>query len=182
MTPGLYKVHFKAGDYEHTEMVEVLKDPHAEGSIESIRKQTAFALKLYEAINETVTMINESEAIRKELQDNIDEMKPKAKDAAQALLEELTAVADQLYDINLTGAREDSFRNPMKLYGRLSALASDVNGSGIDFPPTDQQVAVYEVLRERLDEASADYEKALSILQSINTKHKLEIGVKQAKP
>ncbi len=48
-------------------------------------------------------------------------------------------IAGSLYDIHLTGAREDAFRSPMKLYGRLSALASDIGGFGVDFKPTDQQ-------------------------------------------
>ena len=52
-----------------------------------------------------------------------------------------TQIAGSLYDIHLTGAREDAFRSPMKLYGRLSALASEINSSGIDFKPTNQQRA-----------------------------------------
>ena len=38
----------------------------------------------------------------------------------------------------------------MKLYGRLSALASDLSGHGIDFKPTDQQVEVKAIFNKRL--------------------------------
>ena len=182
VTPGLYKVNMKVGNQEQSQFVEVRKDPDSEGTIEDIRKQTEFALQLYNAINLTVTMINESEKIRKQLQDQMDALKPKAKAEAEALLAELNALASQLYDTELTGAREDSFRNPMKLYGRLSAVASDVNGSGIDFPPTNQQIAVYEVLKERLDKAKEDYDRSMSQLQELNQKYKLEIGRKEVKP
>lgn len=71
-------------------------------------------------------------------------------------LEELAVeVEGALVDVNLTGAREDSFRNPMKLFGRLSALASDLNWKGADFRPTEQQRAVHAVLTERLEAAKA---------------------------
>ncbi len=49
--------------------------------------------------------------------------------------------------------REDAFRAPMKLYGRTSALGSDVGRFGADFAPTAQQQEVYELLEERFEEA-----------------------------
>ena len=182
VSPGLYRVVMKNGAEEQSQLLEVRKDPATEGSIETIRKQTKYALELYDAINQTVSMINESELIRKALQDQIPSLKPKARIDAQILLRDLTAVAEQLYDTQLTGAREDSFRNPMKLYGRLSALASDVNGSGIDFAPTDQQVAVGEVLKERLEKAKTDYEKGMKSLKLLNSRYKLAIGKDLIKP
>lgn len=182
VTPGLYKVTMKVGTKEQSQFVEVRKDPSTTGTIESIRQQTKVSLKLYNAINQTVNMINESELIRAELQAKMATMKPKAKAAASDLLQALTEVAAQLYDIELTGAREDSFRNPMKLYGRLSALASDLNSSGIDFPPTDQQVAVYDVLKERLDKAQASYDQQMEQLAQLNAQFKLTIGAKEVKP
>ena len=60
------------------------------------------------------------------------------------------SIAGLLYDIHLTGAREDAFRSPMKLYGRLSALASDITGKGVDFKPTDPQQEVYSIFNKRL--------------------------------
>ena len=64
--------------------------------------------------------------------------------------------------INLTGAREDAFRNPMKLYGRLLALANDVGTSSSDFKPTDQQREVGDLLNQRLVTQSAAYQKVLT--------------------
>ena len=43
----------------------------------------------------------------------------------------------------------------MQLYGRLAALQSDVAESGADFAPTAQQLAVHDVLAQRLADASA---------------------------
>lgn len=184
VAPGLYKVSMKVGNQEQSQFVEVLKDPDSEGNITSIRKQTEFALQLHSAINQTVGMINESEWIRKQLQDMLKEekVKARAKTEVKALLNDLNGIASRLYDTNLTGAREDSFRNPMKLYGRLSAVASDINGSGIDFPPTDQQVEVYGVLKERLDKVQEDYDRALETLEMVNTKYKLGVKKEMVKP
>jgi len=67
----------------------------------------------------------------------------------------------RLVDVNLTGAREDSFRNPMRLYGRFSALASDVDWKGSDFPPTTQQREVAGVLTDRLEAAQAEIQRFL---------------------
>ena len=38
----------------------------------------------------------------------------------------------------------------MKLYGKLLGLAGNLSESGADLPPTDQQVAVNNELREQL--------------------------------
>ena len=102
-------------------------------------------------MNLAVTMINDLETIRRELNEIIPKLNGKSdikKAEELSLLAE--SIAGSLYDIHLTGAREDAFRSPIKLYGRLSALASDISGFGADFKPTDQQREVYaiqEILR-----------------------------------
>jgi hypothetical protein len=55
-------------------------------------------------------------------------------------------------DIHLTGGREDSFRNPMKLYGRYIELMSELNRTS-DYRPAVQQRQVADLLRDRLLEA-----------------------------
>ncbi|MFZ9003729.1 MAG: ABC transporter permease subunit, partial [Robiginitalea sp.] len=75
----------------------------------------------------------------------------------------LATIAGTLYDIHLTGAREDAFRAPMKLYGRLSALASDITGNGADFKPTDQQQEVYAVFNGRLEAVNQKFKKFMEI-------------------
>ncbi len=62
-----------------------------------------------------------------------------------------------MFDVNLTGAREDAFRNPMQLYGRLAALQSDMAENGVDFAPTAQQLAVHDVLAQRLADAATRF-------------------------
>ncbi|MBT3479075.1 MAG: hypothetical protein HOA15_02260, partial [Candidatus Marinimicrobia bacterium] len=61
----------------------------------------------------------------------------------------------------LTGAREDAFRNPNKIYGRLAALGSDLTRYGADFRPTNQQVEVYKILSDRLNKQQAAFKLLL---------------------
>jgi len=74
-------------------------------------------------------------------------------EAAATFREQLLEVEGRLFDLNLSGAREDAFRAPMRLYGRYAALGSDVSRFGADYAPTAQQQEVYEVLNERLENA-----------------------------
>ena len=164
VVPSNYKVKLIIGDQEFVRDLAVLKDPNTAGSIENIEEQVAFSLELRDAMNLAVTMINDIEDIRAELLNILPELKDK-KDiqTANVLLVNAKKIATALYDIHLTGAREDAFRSPMKLYGRLSALASDIGGFGVDFKPTNQQREVYEVLNTRLITAKKAYEKFFEV-------------------
>ncbi len=158
VAPGQYFVKVKIGEKEFTKTVEVLKDPNTSGTVESIREQVAFSLQLRDAMNTVVEMIDRVEWIRKELVELIPTVKnSKLKNELIALQEKSQSISAQLYDIHLTGAREDAFRSPMKLYGRLSALASDITANGIDFKPTNQQGDVYGVLKDRLVKVQQEY-------------------------
>ena len=169
VAPGTYDAHLVIKDKEGnviesmSKSFSVLKDPFAEGTQADIEAQVAFSLELRNAMNLAVVNINAVEVLRKELESIIAEVSDKRtqKEAVRlkALAEE---VAGKLYDIHLTGAREDAFRSPIKLYGRLSALASDMNGSGIDFRPTDQQGEVKEVLNDRLENAIEQFDKLIN--------------------
>ena len=43
----------------------------------------------------------------------------------------------------------------------MSALASEINYSGIDFKPTDQQGAVYEILNQRLQKTKGAFDELI---------------------
>ena len=116
------------------------------------------SLEMRDELNDIVDMINEIEWLRFQL-DGVqnryedDSTATAVIEAAEALEQQAIDAEGHLYDIHLSGAREDAFRAPMKLYGRLSALASDVGANGADFSPTTQQVEVHAVLRQRLENA-----------------------------
>src|SRR5438034_6354135 len=113
-------------------------------------------------------MINRLEWMRKQLQDLAGQLRTDSAMAGDASAKRLAVLADSLehrvagvegvlFDVHLTGAREDAFRNPMQIYGRLAALQSDVADNGADFPPTAQQLAVHDVFAQRINAASARF-------------------------
>ena len=158
--PGTYTVRASLGDEEHVTTVEVLKDPTSTGSIAEIETQIAFSLEMRDRISEITSVITRMEHTRVQLAAASAALGGDAEVAeVKAEIDRINDVAieleGRLVDVNLTGAREDSFRNPMRLYGRFSALASDVDWKGADFLPTTQQREVYEVLSARLEEAKA---------------------------
>ena len=185
VVPGNYKVVLRIGEEEYTRAVTVLKDPNTGGDLASIEEQVTFSLELRDAMNLAVTMINNIEDIKVELEELLPQLKnPQDKTRAKQLFSNAQNIAAALYDIHLTGAREDAFRSPMKLYGRISALASDIGGFGVDFKPTDQQREVYQVLNKRLQNAQEKFKTFLEVeVDALNTQLKktelqLELGQK----
>ncbi len=164
VVPDTYTVKLIVGEQEYVRELDVRKDPSTEGSLEDIREQVAFSLELRDAMNQAVTMINEIEAIRADLEALAPQLTGKA-DArrAEKLRQAAEAIAGSLYDIHLTGAREDAFRSPMQLYGRLSALASDITGNGVDFKPTDQQREVKALFDQRLEAVDQRFREFMEV-------------------
>ena len=174
VVPDTYKVKLIVGEEEYIREVEVLKDPTSEGTMDEIKQQVAFSLELRDAMNLAVTMINDIEDIRAELAEIIPKLKNTSDIKKAEQLRMLSeSIAGTLYDIQLTGAREDAFRAPMKLYGRLSALASDITGNGIDFKPTNQQREVYALFNKRLEIVDKKFKEFMQVeVKKLNTQLK----------
>jgi len=173
VAPGRYTVAMVWGRDTLTQTVEVRRDPNSEGTTADITAQVALALQIRDALNETVALIDESEWQRRGFEQMRTMLREKLRDAkeygpspgrdpktadAEAFLKEIDAVEKRviaiegkLYDIALTGAREDAFRTPNQLYEKLASVGSDVSASSADFRPTDQQAEVYGMLRTQLN-------------------------------
>ena len=171
--PGSYTVRLTVGDSAPsattvTQSLAVLKDPNTAGSDADVAAQTRLALAIRGAQDSVARMINRLEWVRKQLADLSGQLRGDTALAGDSTAKRLAALADSLdrhagaiegalFDVHLTGAREDAFRSPIQLYGRLAALQSDVAESGADFAPTTQQQAVYELLAGRLGDAAARF-------------------------
>jgi len=172
--PGTYQVNVDVDGHRLSTRVQVLKDPHSGGTLADIRAQVALSLALRGDLNRVGRMIDRLEWVRAQVEQTAemlaeDSTATAVEAATKAFREKLLGVEGRLFDVHLSGSREDAFRNPMKLYGRLSALASDVGAHGADFPPTNQQNGVHAVLRQRLDRASREMDALLSTdLPAIN--------------
>ena len=158
--PGKYKAVLNIDGQKLEEEFTILKDPNSSGTIKDIKEQFEFLITLRETINKNVKLINKIEELRYSLQNDYNK-DPKKKAAAYKMDRKLYEIESNLFDVKLTGAREDAFRNPNKIYGRLAALGSDLTRFGADFKPTNQQVEVYQILSDRLQKQEIIFDKVM---------------------
>jgi len=172
VSPGTYTVKLTMADstappVTATQSVTVLKDPNTTGTDADVQAQGKLARTIRAEQDSIARMINRLEWVRKQVRDLAAQLRDSAL-ATDSGAKRIAALADslerrairveaELFDVNLTGAREDAFRSPMQLYGRLAALQSDMAENGADFAPTAQQLAVHDVLARRLADATARF-------------------------
>jgi len=170
--PGTYTVRLVVADsatasVTSTQSLTVLKDPNTTATDADVQAQGKLARTIRAEQDSIARMINRLEWVRKQVRDLIAQLRDSAL-VADSGAKRMAALADSLerrairvegalFDVNLTGAREDAFRNPIQLYGRLAALQSDMAENGADFAPTTQQLAVHDVLAGRLAEATTRF-------------------------
>ena len=162
--PGTYTVELVAGGKKISHDLVVLKDPHSEGTPEDINKQTALLEQLYDEMNRITVEINGIEKIRRQLLD----MKPllasqkdkkdvlEAMDSIQHAFLELE---NRMTQLMVTGTGQDDIRYPAMLAEKIAYLASEV--AVVDFPPTDQDYAVNDLLKKQLDDETKALEELI---------------------
>ena len=172
--PGAYTVRLTVPDAggapaaQLTQPLTMLKDPNSAGTDADVQAQSRLALVIRGEQDSVARMINRLEWVRKQLQDLTVHLRGDTAVAGDAAAKHLATLADsldaralavegRLFDVHLTGAREDAFRGPIQLYGRLAALQSDLAENGADFAPTSQQVAVHDLLVQRLADAAGRF-------------------------
>jgi photosystem II stability/assembly factor-like uncharacterized protein len=163
--PGAYAVKLKVGDQEFTEKLEVRKDPRSAGTLEDIKEQVKMQLEVREDLNTVSDMISQIEWMRKQLYDLRDALKAGGEtketlDVVSGFDGKLRSVEGELFQPTIAEGDSKSFRDPQKLYSKLSVLAGDISGS-VDFAPNKQQREVHEVLKERLAAQKSRFENLL---------------------
>jgi len=177
--PGSYKVNLvlagadtTAARMTATQSVTVLKDPNTAAGDADVQAQGKLARTIRGEQDSVARMINRLEWVRKQVHDLAGQLRDsglvsdtgakRLAPLADSLERRVIRAEGMLFDVNLTGAREDAFRNPMQLYGRLAALQSDVAENSADFAPTAQQLGVQEVLAQRLAEATQRFAEVMT--------------------
>jgi photosystem II stability/assembly factor-like uncharacterized protein len=155
--PGTYTVVLQIGDQKTMQKVEVLKDPNTKATIEDIKKQHAFAMKLYAAMQKGLRLVDTMEMMRADIVTNAGKYGETQKHAALKFEEELYGLEAQLIDIMQTGARWDSFRNPMQTLERIIAISKDVQVDGADYAPTTQHQQVFEQQNKKLEQVETKF-------------------------
>ncbi len=162
--PGAYTARITVGDHSGEAVIRVEKDPDSAGTAEDIRRQTEFLAAIHEQLAELATMVDELEWVRREIElvgerHGDDPEFAAVLESAGEIAGTALLVEGRLFDVGMTGSREDAFRSPMRLYGRLGALANDAGRDGADFAPTDQQREVHRILTERFEAAREEHRR-----------------------
>ena len=159
--PGKYNVHIKLDDDVITKSLEVIKDPHSEGTIEDIMLQNELMEKIYKDLNLVAYYINSIEIVRRQLLD----LKAMLKNTNQK--EELIGIVDtleseflnvekQLIQLKVTGTGQDDVRFEKMIGEKLAYLGGNVPIA--DFKPSDSYYEVYKLLNTRLKNVGVQFD------------------------
>jgi hypothetical protein len=161
--PGSYTVTLNVGEEKFTEKLTVLKDPHTAGSEGDIQAQTRVQKALYEEMNAMAATVNQIESLRAQLvalgkELGSDDTAKAIGKAADELAEKLTGIEGTVLQLKLTGRGQDDCRWSPMLLQKVNYLFNQLDASA-DFPPTTQQTAVQEELKQRGDKAAQDFQQ-----------------------
>jgi len=152
--PGTYTVKLVAGGHEYTQKLNVLKDPHSAGTVADIQAQTKLVAALQDELNAMADTVNQIESVRAQLaqletQLGDDQTSKSIRTAAGNLSNKLIDFEGHLLQLKTSGRGQDDVRWESMLVEKLDYLARQV-GNSSDFPPTTQQVAVYNELKQQV--------------------------------
>lgn len=151
--PGTYTVKMTVGGKEYTQNLKVIKDPHSNGSEGDIQIQTKLLTLLSDDLNNVADAVNQIELIRAQIsvletELGSEQSTASVRAAADQLNTKLVEIEDGLILLKATGRGQDNVRWTPKLASKIGYLANEVESS--DDPPTTQQSAVSDELKERV--------------------------------
>ena len=163
--PGVYNVTLIIDDkIVSTKKMNVLKDPHSEGSLEDIGLQISLMKKIYHDLNLTSKYVNSIEKVRRQLLDlksilssseNNENIILKIKGIENRFLE----IEKKLLQLQTTGKGQDEVRYEKMIGEKLAYLANNVQIA--DFKPADSYYEVYEILHNRLENVGLEYKNLM---------------------
>jgi hypothetical protein len=161
--PGTYTVKLTVGGKDYTQPVKVLKDPHSNGSEGDIQIQTKLLTSMSGTMTNMVDAVNQIESLRAQILQlksalGAEQSGAQVRTAADELNGKLMDIEDNLIQMRLTGRGQDDVRFPPKLISKIVYLANAVESS--DYPPTSQQAAVNDELKEQV----ASHQQHLKLL------------------
>jgi photosystem II stability/assembly factor-like uncharacterized protein len=163
--PGTYTVTLMLGEEKFSQKLNVLKDPHSSGADSDIQTQTKLLAAMRDEMNTIAESVNQTESIRaqiaaleKEL--GTDDASKTIRKAAEELADKLAATEGKVLQLKATGRGQDDVRWAPMLLQKISYLASEVSSS--DFPPTTQQVAVHDELKQQGEKYFQEYQQLMA--------------------
>ncbi|MGZ6988474.1 MAG: hypothetical protein ACXVH0_05905, partial [Thermoanaerobaculia bacterium] len=155
---------------EETQKLVVRKDPNSAGSEADVEASAKFSRALARDVDAAAGMINQLEWTRLQLEGYRKMLRaakttPSEMSGADELEKKIRSVEDRLLQPTLAEADLKSFRGPLELYLKLVWLLAesetgggDVSGNA-DFPPTQAEREVYEVLGKQFAEVRRDFDE-----------------------
>ena len=164
--PGTYNVTLTVGEEKFSQKLNVLKDPHSTGTESDIQSQTKLLSALRDEMNAMADSLNQIESIRAQLAGfekelGTDDTSKAVRKAADDVADKLIGVEGKLLQLKATGRGQDDVRWAPMLLQKISYLAAQVGGSS-DFPPTTQQLAVQEELKQQGDQYQQDFQQLIA--------------------
>ena len=151
MKPGVYTVRLSVDGKDYTQNLNVLKDPHSNGTEGTIDTQGRLMTSLYDTMNSLAEQINQMESVRAQLLALKLQLPGDANTAVRTAADQLEAklkeVEENLFQMKATGRGQDGVRWPNQLVEKVGYLSGEVEGS--DYAPTVQQTQVHGELKER---------------------------------
>ncbi len=164
--PGTYTVKLAVGGQEYTQKLNVLKDPHSAGTEKDIQAQLKLVSALRDEMIALAESVNQIESVRSQLaaldrELGRDEAAKAIRKAAEDLTNKLISVEGNLLQLKATGRGQDGVRWAPMLLEKINYLANQVSSSS-DFPPTTQQAAVHEELKQQGDKYRQEIQQLMA--------------------
>jgi photosystem II stability/assembly factor-like uncharacterized protein len=161
--PGRYSVRLHAGGRTYTQGFEVLRDPAMPSVDADLLASTRAQLRIRDAMNSAVDMINRLEVMRKQIEDQLKTQDGETGTALRELDRKMLDVELRLLSRSDLHSDDKWFVESYKIYmqliwlsGEVSTGAGDVAG-GADHRPTDAALRWLEEIERDLEAAGAAF-------------------------
>lgn len=159
MPPGKYTAKLDLDGAATSQSLTVLKDPRSTATPADFAAQFKLATALRGEMNQFAQLVRHADALRVQLRTlrqvtlPLDPGSAPLRSQAAAVDAKLVEIESHLYKNQTTGAGEDEDRQPPGLGDAIDHLFQDVTSA--DFPPTQQELEVNQLLIQRLAQYGA---------------------------
>ena len=159
--PGTYKVRLTYNNEVMLQDFEILKDPRLSNTQNDYLEQFNFLISVRDQVSISNQSIIDIRKIKKDLQYIID----KSSDNKQllSLINEFSnklSVIENKIHMTKNQSRQDPLNYGIRINNRLAFLMADSQRG--DFPPTDQSMEFFNVIKEELNHELASFNKLLN--------------------
>jgi hypothetical protein len=162
--PGNYQVRLTAEGKSQTVPLELKLDPRVNVSMADLEKQWDLDMKIRDQLSDLHQTVDEIRNIRQQfrtLQNRIgeDSRYKTILTASDSLDKKMTPIEEQLLQVKIKST-EASLNYPVLLDEQLHGLAQSVDNA--DAPPTEQQLAAYDMLHQQAAPLIAQWKQMAS--------------------